>query len=198
MVNLTRIYTRTGDGGRTRLGRGQEVAKTDPRVEAYGEVDELNAALGAAVTAGPGADVALRLRAVQNDLFDVGADLCVPQRSEADEGADAPRPALRVTAAQVVALERAIDEVNGNLQPLRSFVLPGGTAAAAWLHVARAVCRRAERRAWALAAQAEVNPQALAYLNRLSDLLFVLSRAENARAGQGDVLWEPGQGQKPR
>lgn len=191
MVNLTRIYTRTGDGGQTRLGSGAPVRKTDPRVEAYGDVDEANAAIGAALAGGLG-EVAMRvLRQVQNDLFDVGADLCVPLSAPRRPGVG---PALRVTAAQVVRLEAAIDATNADLEPLRSFVLPGGTPGAARLHVARTACRRAERRAWALVESvgpAEVNAVALSYLNRLSDLLFVLARAENAHAA-GDLLWTPG------
>ncbi|MBN9517230.1 cob(I)yrinic acid a,c-diamide adenosyltransferase [bacterium] len=171
------------DGGETGLGDGTRVAKDHPRVAAYGEVDELNAVLGLAVLHAP-ADADL-LRSVQNDLFDVGADLCVP----AGDG-------LRVTAAQAERLERAIDHVNERLAPLRSFILPGGSAAAAWLHLARTVCRRAERAVAALAHAEPVNPQVLIYLNRLSDLLFVLARAANAD-GSADVLWVPGANRPP-
>ncbi|MFO0796200.1 MAG: cob(I)yrinic acid a,c-diamide adenosyltransferase [Gemmataceae bacterium] len=180
MVFLSRIYTKSGDAGDTGLGDGTRVPKDHPRVAAYGEVDELNALLGLAVLHAP-ADAEF-LRSVQNDLFDVGADLCVPGTDPA---------ALRVTAAQAERLERAIDAVNERLQPLRSFVLPGGSAAAAWLHLARTVCRRAERAVVALAHTEQVNPQAVIYLNRLSDLLFVLARAANAD-GTADVLWVPG------
>jgi cob(I)alamin adenosyltransferase len=189
MVTLSRIYTRTGDGGQTRLGDGAAVAKADARVEAYGTVDELNAALGLVRASGglvPATD-RLLLR-VQNDLFDLGADLCRPQPEDEAEAA-----ALRVTPGQAAGLERDIDRVNAGLGTLRSFVLPGGSMAAAWLHLARTICRRAERRCWALAAQERVNPQVMVYLNRLSDLLFVLAREANAASG-GDVLWVPGQG----
>ena len=182
MVHLTRIYTKSGDGGDTGLGDGTRVPKDHPRVDAYGQVDELNAVLGLAVLHAPPDPEAELLRSVQNDLFDVGADLCVP-------GADGA--GLRVTAAQAERLERAIDRVNDRLQPLTSFVLPGGSPAAAWLHLARTVCRRAERAVVALARAEPVNPQAVVYLNRLSDLLFVLARAANAD-GAADVLWVPG------
>lgn len=189
MVLLNRIYTRTGDAGRTRLVTGETVAKSDPRVEAYGAVDELNAVLGLARlhTAGdPGLDPILAR--VQNDLFDLGADLATP-----DAGAAAPA-ALRVTDSQVQRLEREIDALNETLEPLTSFVLPGGSPAAAALHLARTVCRRAERRAVAfadgLAEGGSAHGPALRYLNRLSDLLFVASRAANAGRG-GDILWVP-------
>jgi cob(I)alamin adenosyltransferase len=190
MVKLTRIYTRTGDGGETGLGDGSRVAKTDPRVESYGTVDEANAAIGLAVAACPKDDalVGPLLRSIQNDLFDVGADLCTPVTPS-----EAPGAALRVTAAQTTRLEAAIDEINADLGVLTSFVLPGGTELAARLHVARTVVRRAERatvlagEALGLAAVAEP----VRYLNRLSDLLFVMARAANAGAG-GDVLWVPG------
>ena len=185
MVYLSRIYTKSGDAGDTGLGDGTRVPKDHPRVAAYGEVDELNAVLGLAVLHAP-ADAEL-LRSIQNDLFDVGADLCVPGTDPA---------ALRVTAAQAERLERAIDGVNERLQPLRSFVLPGGSAAAAWLHLARTVCRRAERAVVALGHAEPVNPQAVIYLNRLSDLLFVLARAANAD-GTADVLWVPGANRAP-
>lgn len=192
MVNLTRIYTRTGDGGSTHLGNGQVTRKTDPRVVAYGAVDETNAAIGVAIAAGLSTSMARLLRSVQNDLFDLGADLSVP---EASAGAGAPAP-LRTTQAQVQYLESAIDEVNADLSTLRSFVLPGGGPGAAQLHVARTVCRRAESCAWALVEasgdETSVNPQALAYLNRLSDLLFVLSRSASVEHGESDVLWRPG------
>ena len=188
MVTLSKIYTRTGDGGRTRLGNNAEVSKTDPRVEANGAVDELNAVLGLAVAHGLEEEFSALVRSVQNDLFDLGADLCCPS-AEQEQGA------LRIQAGQVQGLEQAIDRVNEGLQTLRSFVLPGGSPGAAWLHVGRTVCRRAERRAWALAEGEQINEQALLYLNRLSDLLFVLARAAN-QGGCGDVLWVPGQSQQ--
>jgi cob(I)alamin adenosyltransferase len=181
-VRLTRIYTRAGDTGQTSLGDGTRVSKTDPRVVAYGAVDELNSAIGFALAGELPERFRPLLERVQNELFDLGADLSVP------EGGGRER--LRVAPSQVEALEEACDEVNSELEPLRSFVLPGGTEAAARLHVARAVCRRAERAALALAD--EVNPVALAYLNRLSDLLFILARAANAAAGGEEPLWKPG------
>ena len=185
MVRLTRIYTRLGDEGDTHLGDMSRARKTSARVVAYGDVDELNSALGVARAEGLPEAVDGRLRIVQNDLFDLGADLCVPGGEE--EGAR-----LRVSGAQVERLEAWCDEVNETLEPLTSFVLPAGTRAAAALHLARAVCRRAERSAVALADAEPVTPAALAYLNRLSDLLFILARAEN-RDAAGDVLWTPGE-----
>ena len=182
-VRLTRIYTRAGDAGETSLGDGTRVPKNDPRVAAYGAVDELNSVVGFALAGQMPDTFRALLEVVQNDLFDVGADLSVPP---GDEG----RERLRVAPAQVEALERGCDDVNAGLEPLRSFVLPGGTEAAARLHLARAVCRRAERDALSLSG--EVNPVALAYLNRLSDLLFILARAANLSAGRGEPLWKPG------
>ncbi|HEX2503827.1 MAG TPA: cob(I)yrinic acid a,c-diamide adenosyltransferase [Miltoncostaeaceae bacterium] len=187
MVRLTRIYTRLGDEGDTHLGDMSRARKTSPRVVAYGDVDELNSALGVARAEGlPGA-VDGWLRVIQNDLFDVGADLCVP-------GGQGEGARLRVTGAQVERLEGWCDEVNETLEPLTSFVLPAGTRAAAALHLARAICRRAERSAVALADAEPVTPEALAYLNRLSDLLFILARAANREEARGDVLWTPGEG----
>jgi cob(I)alamin adenosyltransferase len=178
-VNLTRIYTRLGDGGETHLGDMSRVPKTHPRIEAYGEIDELNAQIGVTLTV-PGLPDGYGdwLRRVQNDLFDCGADLSVPAGGE--------RERLRLRAEQVTWLEQACDEVNDTLSPLKSFVLPGGTAAAAQLHVCRTVCRRAERRALLVE---DASPEVVRYLNRLSDLLFILSRGAN----DGDEpLWEPG------
>lgn len=186
MVYLSGIYTKSGDRGDTGLGDGQRVTKDHPRVEAYGQVDELNAVLGLVAAYGPGAPEAALLRDVQNDLFDVGADLCVPP----PEGEE-PGQALRVTAAQAERLERAIDRLTEGLEPLRSFILPGGSPAAAWLHLARTVCRRAERAVVTLTHSEPVNPQVVVYLNRLSDFLFVLARVAND-GGQADVLWVPG------
>jgi cob(I)alamin adenosyltransferase len=187
MVVLNRIYTRTGDGGDTGLVDGSRVRKDATRVVAYGTVDELNATLGLARlhAAGPAAEALAR---VQNDLFDLGADLGTPD-FEGDAGAKRPR--LRVLAGQVERLEAEIDAMNANLAPLRSFVLPGGTALAAHLHLARTVCRRAERHAVTLAAEAAVNPEAVRFLNRLSDWLFVAARVAND-AGAADLLWVPG------
>jgi cob(I)alamin adenosyltransferase len=181
-VRLTRIYTRGGDAGETSLGDGRRVAKTDPRIAAYGTVDEVNSVVGLALAA-PGLPSEFRpwLEQAQNDLFDVGADLSVPLEDE--------RERLRVRSEQVERLEELCDLVNARLAPLKSFVLPAGGEAAARLHLARTVCRRAERKVVALSEFADVNPVALAYLNRLSDLLFILARA----AAEGDEpLWKPG------
>ncbi len=198
-VNLTRIYTRRGDDGETDLGDRSRVHKTHPRVEAYGTVDELNSAIGLALAAGAmPAEFAGWLARIQNELLDVGADLSVPP-----DGADTR---LRITAAYVERLERECDEVNDRMEPLRSFVIPGGTLASAHLHVCRTVCRRAERRSLAVA---DANPEVVRYLNRLSDLLFILARAANVGdtrerdtgeegaaeqrdRAQAEPLWEPG------
>jgi cob(I)alamin adenosyltransferase len=189
MVRLNRIYTRTGDKGDTGLGDGARRLKCDARIAAFGEVDELNCVIGLARLHTQGADADLgRIDAIlaraQNDLFDLGADLCVPP-SEGESGA------LRVTPGQTQALERAIDDLNGELAPLKSFVLPGGLPAAAFLHQARTVCRRAERAMVALAQSESVGAPALAYINRLSDYLFVAARFANRR-GASDLLWVPG------
>ena len=178
-VNLTRIYTRLGDDGETHLGDMSRVPKTHPRIEAYGTVDELNAHLGVYLAL-PGVPYADWIRHVQNDLFDLGADVSVPH------GGDRER--LRLRPEQTTWLEERCDEVNAGLEPLRSFVLPGGTPAGAQLHVARTVCRRAERRELAVP---DANPEVGRYLNRLSDLLFILARGANAAAGS-EPLWEPG------
>jgi cob(I)alamin adenosyltransferase len=179
-VNLTRIYTRLGDGGETHLGDMSRVPKTHPRIETYGTIDELNAQIGLALATGHLEDrFAAWLRRIQNDLFDLGADVSVPEGGE--------RERLRVLPEQTKWLEERCDEVNAALAPLKSFVIPGGTLAAAHLHVCRTVCRRAER--LAVAAGDEINPEVVRYLNRLSDLLFILSRAENR--GE-EPLWEPG------
>lgn len=183
-VNLTRIYTRLGDGGETHLGDMSRVPKTHPRIEAYGDVDELNSHIGVALHAeGLPPEYADWLRRVQNDLFDVGADLSVPGGDEGDGG----RSRLRVRAEQTAWLEARCDEVNAALPKLRSFLLPGGSPAAAHLHVCRTVCRRAERRALEVDG---ANAEVVRYLNRLSDLLFILSRGAN-RDGD-EPLWEPG------
>jgi cob(I)alamin adenosyltransferase len=216
-VNLTRIYTKLGDAGETHLGDMSRVSKLDPRVEAYGTVDELNATLGVALIA-PGMPerVAAWLGRVQNDLLDLGADLSVPgpppgdgaetgdgakpgagaesgadgdARHEAEPGTEV-RPRLRVTAKYTEWLESVCDEVNAELPPLRSFVIPGGTAASAQLHVCRTVCRRAERRA--IAVGVEGNPEVVRYLNRLSDMLFILARSVNRDPAEGEPLWDPG------
>jgi cob(I)alamin adenosyltransferase len=188
MVVLNRIYTRTGDDGTTALGSGERRAKYDLRVAAYGTVDETNAAIGLArlLTAG---ELDAMLKRIQNDLFDVGADLCMPDKGKGPGGAR-----LDVTDPQVEWLEQQIDRLNGELAPLRSFVLPGGSAAAAYLHLARTVCRRAERLIAELKDRPteSVTPAALKYVNRLSDFLFVAARYANDK-GAADVLWVPGQ-----
>ena len=184
MVKLTRIYTRGGDKGETSLGDGARVPKQSLRVAAFGTVDEANAAIGLARLHTAGEDDAMLAR-IQNDLFDLGADLCTPEDGRRGAGA------LRIVAAQVKRLETEIDAMNADLQPLNSFVLPGGTPAASHLHLARTVTRRAERLACALALEEKVNPEAIKYLNRLSDHLFVLGRRLNDN-GARDVLWRPG------
>jgi cob(I)alamin adenosyltransferase len=182
-INLTRIYTRLGDGGETHLGDMSRVPKTDPRIEAYGTVDELNSQIGVILTLGeqlPG-DYDTWLQHVQHDLFDIGADVAAPE--------DPTHDRLRIIPQQTVWLEQRCDEVNDKLPTLHSFVLPGGTAAAAQLHVARTICRRAERRAVACGDQ--INVEVVRYLNRLSDLLFILARGVNVGAGS-EPVWEPG------
>jgi cob(I)alamin adenosyltransferase len=186
VVRLNRIYTRTGDDGTTGLVDGTRVAKDGARMAAIGEVDELNCAIGLAIVAlGDGGDAAL-LATIQNDLFDLGADLATPGKDFAPSDM-----VLRIVPAQVARLEQAIDRINDPVPPLRSFILPGGSEAAARVHLARAIARRAERAAVAAGREAPVNPAALAFLNRLSDLLFVLARALNDN-GAADVLWVPG------
>ena len=184
MVSLDRIYTRGGDGGETSLTDGSRVPKHALRVEAYGTVDEANAVLGIVRLHAPAESDAMLAR-IQNDLFDLGADLCTPETGRKAEGA------LRIIPVQVARLEHEIDEMNAHLAPLTSFILPGGSEASAYLHLARTVTRRAERLLSALAAQEAVNPESLKYLNRLSDHLFVLGRYLNDR-GTRDVLWQPG------
>lgn len=183
MVRLTRIYTRGGDKGETSLGDGARVSKADPRIAAMGAIDEANAAIGLARLTVEG-DTDVILARIQNDLFDLGADVCVPEGPQAKER-------LRMAKSQVERLEREIDALNAELAPLDSFVLPGGVPAAAALHFARTVVRRAEALLVALAARETINPEAVAYLNRLSDHLFVLARFLNDR-GRRDVLWKPG------
>jgi cob(I)alamin adenosyltransferase len=183
-VRLTRIYTGGGDRGETSLGDGSRVSKLDCRIGAFGTVDELNAAIGAALAGDLPGDFASVLGRVQNELFDVGADLSVPY------GVGEGR--LRITDERIAGLERDCDRFNADLPELKSFVLPGGTEAAARLHVARTVCRRAEREALATSHEVEINPLVLIYLNRLSDLLFILARAANAAAGRDEPLWRPG------
>jgi cob(I)alamin adenosyltransferase len=183
MVYLSRIYTKSGDQGQTGLGDGTRVNKDCPRVTAYGEIDELNAVIGLLLLE-PNVPFAELLLSIQHDLFDAGADLCVPLVANEQN-------ALRITPEQVSRLEKAIDHYNEQLAALNSFVLPGGSKASAWLHLARTVCRRAERSVVTLMQQETINPQVMIYLNRLSDLLFVLSRTANDN-GKKDILWQPG------
>jgi cob(I)alamin adenosyltransferase len=188
MVYLNRIYTRSGDSGETGLGDGTRVPKNCRRIEAIGAIDELNANLGLLLAHVGDYPEAELIRGIQNDLFDLGADLCTPLKMSEE-----PDKCLRVTQRQVEQLEKAIDRVNAHLSPLHSFVLPGGSVAAAWCHTARTVCRRAERCIVTLMIETEINPEAVKYLNRLSDLLFVLARAANDN-GKIDILWKPGGG----
>jgi cob(I)alamin adenosyltransferase len=181
VVYLSRIYTKSGDTGETGLGDGTRVRKDHARVSAYGDVDELNCVLGLVRAHCPDCPDSDLLRNIQNDLFDVGADLCVPGTGEG----------LRIVASQAERLEKAIDRLNERLEPLKSFILPGGSPASAWLHLARTVCRRAERQVVTLSALEAINPQVIIYLNRLSDYLFVLGRIANDD-GKADVLWVPG------
>ena len=177
MVLLDRIYTKSGDKGKTSLGNGQRVLKSDPRLHTIGEIDELNASLGLACLFATDGMMAILLQKIQNDLFDLGADLCMPETKT-----------IQVTKDYITRLEHLIDNYNKNLEPLKSFVLPGGTTLASHLHVSRTICRRAERSLVALMQEDNLNPYLLSYINRLSDLLFVLARFAN----QGnDILWEP-------
>jgi cob(I)alamin adenosyltransferase len=186
MVKLNKIYTRTGDAGETGIVGGSRLPKSAPRMAAIGDVEELNSAIGVALTHDLPDDARAQLGRIQNELFDLGADFATPGPDFAPS-----EMVLRIVAAQVERLEREIDAMNADLQPLRSFVLPGGDRAAAAIHLARAICRRAERSAVAAHADVGLNPVGLAYINRLSDHLFVLARWLN-RAGAGDILWRPG------
>ena len=192
MVKLNKIYTRTGDDGTTGLVDGSRVSKACPLMQAIGDVDEANSAIGVAVVALGDDPLAVALERIQNDLFDLGADLATPAGEGAGDDAFAPSEmVLRIVPAQVERLEREIDAMNVHLAPLRSFILPGGSPQAAALHLARAISRRAERSAVAASQDVALNPAALAYVNRLSDFLFVASRVVNQN-GAGDVLWRPG------
>lgn len=184
MPRITKVYTRAGDDGTTRLGGGQKVPKHARRIEAYGTVDELNACIGVARAAGLDPSLEECLAKIQNELFHLGSDLCVPEEDK--ERMKVPT----IAQHHVDALERRIDAWSAELGPLENFILPGGSAGAARLHVARTACRRAERRVVALAGEEDVNPLALKYLNRLSDALFVMARWENAKKGVADVLWD--------
>ncbi len=190
MVVLNKIYTKTGDKGETALGDGSRVAKTSPRVEAYGTVDELNSIVGIAVFHAEG-KIREQLQTIQNDLFDLGADLCVP----VTQNVKAEYPPLRMVKAQVERLESEIDQVNKDLSPLRSFVLPSGTLLASYLHQCRTVARRAERLTVGLSKEESINPDTIKYLNRLSDWFFVMARVTNNN-GKDDILWIPGASRK--
>lgn len=184
MPRITRVYTRTGDAGETGLGTGARVPKTSPRIGAYGTVDELNSHIGVALASGVHADLAGPLRMIQNELFHLGADLCVPEPDKARQ------PGPRIESRHIVALEALMDRLSESLAPLENFILPGGTAAAAALHVCRCVCRRAERDALLLAEEEPISAQVVPYLNRLSDALFVMARYQNQASGVRDPLWD--------
>jgi cob(I)alamin adenosyltransferase len=184
MPRITKVYTRTGDDGTTGLGGGQRVGKDTLRIEAYGTVDELNSVIGVALAGGLNEAIAGPLGAVQNELFHLGSDLCILEEDKAK------MPVPRIEERHVVALEKLMDRLSEELPPLENFILPGGTAGAAHLHVARTVCRRAERLVVALSRREAIGPWALRYLNRLSDALFVMARHENKRRGVPDVLWD--------
>jgi cob(I)alamin adenosyltransferase len=184
MPRITRVYTRTGDDGTTALGDGARVAKSDPRIEAYGTVDELNSVIGVALAAGLEQEIVIELERIQNELLHLGADLCVPERQKEE------RPLPRIEARHVEALEETLDRLSERLEPLQNFLLPGGAPGAAQLQLARAVCRRAERRVVSLSAVDEVNPEAARYLNRLSDALFVMARFENRAKSVAEPLWD--------
>ncbi len=183
MPRITKVYTRTGDDGTTGLGTGGRVGKDSPRIEAYGTVDELNSQVGLALSCGVNDVIAPALRAIQNDLFHLGSDLCIPEEEKERQ------PVPRIEERHVAALESLMDRLSEELAPLANFVLPGGAPAAAQLHVARTVCRRAERLVVALSRSEAVGPHTVEYLNRLSDALFVMARHENKRRGIPDVLW---------
>ena len=186
MVRLNKIYTRTGDAGETGLADGSRISKAHPRSVAIGDVDEANSVIGVALLHVADEDHRALLSTIQNDLFDLGADLATP-----GEDFTPGEATLRIVASQVARLEREIDSINERLEPLRSFILPGGSAGAAYLHLARTVVRRAERAAVAAAREVSINPEAIIYLNRLSDYLFVLARLVS-KGGGGDILWRPG------
>lgn len=184
MPRITKVYTRTGDDGTTGLGGGQRLGKDALRIEAYGTVDELNSAIGVALASGVSETLARALRTIQNELFHLGSDLCILEEDKAK------MPVPRIEERHVVALEKLMDRLSEELPPLENFILPGGTEGAAHLHVARTVCRRAERLVVALSREEKIGAWAVRYLNRLSDALFVMARHENKRAGAADVLWD--------
>lgn len=188
MPRITKVYTRTGDDGTTALGGGSRVGKDSPRIAAYGTVDELNSQIGLALASGVNDDITASLRSIQNDLFHLGSDLCVPEEEKER------RPVPSIEERHVAALESLMDRLSEELPPLENFILPGGAPGAAQLHVARTICRRAERHVVSLAAEVEVDPVVLAYLNRLSDFLFVAARVANHRARREEPLWDPARG----
>jgi cob(I)alamin adenosyltransferase len=184
MPRITRVYTKTGDDGTTGLGSGARIAKDSPRIEAYGTVDELNSQIGVALAAGVHEPAAAALRTIQNELFHLGSDLCIPEEDKKRT------PVPRIEERHVLALETLMDRLSKELSPLENFILPGGSPAAAALHVARTICRRAERRVLSLSRQEPIGAQVVPYLNRLSDALFVMARYENKRSGSADTLWD--------
>jgi len=184
MPRITRVYTKTGDDGTTGLGSGARIAKDSPRIEAYGTVDELNSQIGVALAAGVHEPASAALRTIQNELFHLGSDLCIPEEDKKRT------PVPRIEERHVLALETLMDRLSKELSPLENFILPGGSPAAAALHVARTICRRAERRVLSLSRQESIGAQVLPYLNRLSDALFVMARHENKRSGSADTLWD--------
>ena len=184
MPRITKVYTRTGDDGTTGLGAGGRVSKDSPRIEAYGTVDELNSQIGLVLSTGVNDEIAAALRSIQNDLFHLGSDLCIPEEEKER------RPVPRIEERHITGLENLMDRLSQELAPLENFILPGGSPGAAQLHVARTVCRRAERRVVTLAGREPVGPHTIRYLNRLSDTFFVMARHENKRRGLPDVLWD--------
>jgi cob(I)alamin adenosyltransferase len=184
MPRITRVYTKTGDDGTTGLGSGARIAKDSPRIEAYGTVDELNSQIGVALAAGVCDSVAAALRTIQNELFHLGSDLCIPEEDKKRT------PVPRIEERHVLALETLMDRLSKELSPLENFILPGGSPAPAALHVARTVCRRAERRVLSLSRRESIGAQVIPYLNRLSDALFVMARYENKQSGSADTLWD--------
>jgi len=196
-MRITRVYTRTGDKGDTGLGSGKRVPKDSARIAAYGTADELNSAIGLAIALGVTPELKDPLERIQHELFNLGSDLCIPEETKAEWAMDPRKKDWKIphiVEEQVTALEKLMDKLGEELKPLENFILPGGTPAASQLHVARCVCRRAERETLHLSRTERISPQAVPYLNRLSDALFVMARYENLKKGSGDVLWDPQKG----